>query len=285
MSVELYSNGASTTITEDLDASETGVDVTSASGFPTTGNFRVLVDSEIMIVTGVSGSTFTVIRGAEGTTAATHTNGATIAHVLTRDSQHAVFSHLWGCGFRQQLAGSDWTWVNQGSATLTDSGAGVLSLVVPTSSSANLRILKKAAPSTPYTITAVMNGLGWNGGTSSYWGIGWRQSSDGKLVLLTQRYDGQFFVYKYTNPTTYSAAYTQLTTVSMMGGGNAPLVYRIEDDGANRKTYLSPNGIDFLLWHTVSRTDFLTADEVCFYGNCQSSNVGPIVTLYAWEEA
>jgi hypothetical protein len=40
-----------------------------------TSQFRVLVGTEIMIVTNVSGTTFTVTRGAEGTTAASHSSG------------------------------------------------------------------------------------------------------------------------------------------------------------------------------------------------------------------
>lgn len=36
-----------------------------------------------MLVTGVSGTTFTIQRGAEGTTAATHANGVLVVHVLT----------------------------------------------------------------------------------------------------------------------------------------------------------------------------------------------------------
>lgn len=72
---------ASTTITEDLDISETGVDVTSRSNFTQSGNFFVKVDNEYMKVTAGHGSgagTFTVTRGALGSSAATHSNGATI---------------------------------------------------------------------------------------------------------------------------------------------------------------------------------------------------------------
>ena len=55
--------------------------VASAMGF-TTGDFRILIDSEIMKVTGVSGTTLTVARHQEGTSAASHTNGTAVYHVL-----------------------------------------------------------------------------------------------------------------------------------------------------------------------------------------------------------
>lgn len=48
------------------------------------GQFRIVIDSEIMIVTGgASTTTWTVTRGAEGSTAATHANNANVYHFLT----------------------------------------------------------------------------------------------------------------------------------------------------------------------------------------------------------
>lgn len=67
-----------TTIAEDLDASETGVDVASGQGSNFANNDVVLVGSELMAVTNVSSDTLTVTRGANGSTAATHSNGANI---------------------------------------------------------------------------------------------------------------------------------------------------------------------------------------------------------------
>ena len=79
---ELFKNLASTTLAEDLTDAETDVDVASAMGF-SGGTFRILVDSEIMKVTGVSGTTLTVVRGQEGTPATAHSNGAAVKHILT----------------------------------------------------------------------------------------------------------------------------------------------------------------------------------------------------------
>jgi len=48
------------------------------------GQFRVICDAEIMLVTaGETTTTWTVTRGIEGTTPAAHAAGATVAHVLT----------------------------------------------------------------------------------------------------------------------------------------------------------------------------------------------------------
>jgi hypothetical protein len=71
--------GASTTISSAMTAAQTTVSVASASGFPTSGNFRIRIDDEQMTVTGGQGTTtWTVTRGVNGTTAATHGSGQTV---------------------------------------------------------------------------------------------------------------------------------------------------------------------------------------------------------------
>lgn len=47
--------------------------------------FRVIVDDEIMIVTAVSGGNWTVTRGADGTTAASHLAGAALYDLRVLD--------------------------------------------------------------------------------------------------------------------------------------------------------------------------------------------------------
>ena len=79
---ENYSNNAITTLNGAIDDSVVSLVVDDATNFPS-GDFRICVEDEIMIVTNVTGSTFTVIRGAESTTAAAHADQVTIAHVLT----------------------------------------------------------------------------------------------------------------------------------------------------------------------------------------------------------
>jgi hypothetical protein len=67
-----------TTIAEDLDASETGVDVATGQGSNFATNDVVLVGSELMTVSSVATDTLTVSRGANGSSPATHSNGANI---------------------------------------------------------------------------------------------------------------------------------------------------------------------------------------------------------------
>ncbi|WP_037616433.1 hypothetical protein [Streptomyces aureus] len=59
--------------------SSTSITVASASGFPGSGNYNIQIDSEVLLVTGGQGTTtWTVTRGVNGSTAATHSNGAVI---------------------------------------------------------------------------------------------------------------------------------------------------------------------------------------------------------------
>lgn len=73
-------NFASTTLTAGITAGQTSITVASASGFPAAGTYTIKIDSEQLTVTGGQGTTtWTVTRGANGTTAATHSSAATVS--------------------------------------------------------------------------------------------------------------------------------------------------------------------------------------------------------------
>ena len=75
-------SAASTTLSGSVTASSTSMAVASAAAFPATAEFRVRMDSEILLVTdGAGTTTWTVTRGADGTTPAPHTAGATVSLV------------------------------------------------------------------------------------------------------------------------------------------------------------------------------------------------------------
>jgi hypothetical protein len=75
-----HANFAQTTLASAItDTSGTSVTVTSSTGFPATP-FICSIDTEAFLVGTVAGTTWTVTRGYEGSTAATHLNGATIYH-------------------------------------------------------------------------------------------------------------------------------------------------------------------------------------------------------------
>jgi len=83
---EQFANLAITELSASIDDSQTEIIVVDPSSFPTSGDFRLNIDDELFLVTGVSGSTWTVTRGIEGTTAITHDAGAIVSNVLTLES-------------------------------------------------------------------------------------------------------------------------------------------------------------------------------------------------------
>ena len=67
-----------TTLAEALDASETEIDITSSTGFDSTGT--IFIENEEITYTGISTNTLTgCTRGANETTAAAHDNGTSVA--------------------------------------------------------------------------------------------------------------------------------------------------------------------------------------------------------------
>jgi len=74
-------NALTTTLNGAIDASTTTIVLTSVVNFPSTGTNHIQIDSEEISYTGISGNTLTgVTRGARGTTAASHSDGATITN-------------------------------------------------------------------------------------------------------------------------------------------------------------------------------------------------------------
>jgi hypothetical protein len=81
--VEQFANNASSTLASGIDNSTTSITLVDASKFSTTGTYRVVVESEIMQVTARSSNVLTVVRGSEGTIAASHGSGAFVTQIMT----------------------------------------------------------------------------------------------------------------------------------------------------------------------------------------------------------
>lgn len=90
---ENLANDFATTLAGAVDNSTGTLTVVLASGAPAP-NFRIRVDDELMLVTAVAGTTWTVTRGIEGTAAASHASGAVVVHVLTAGALAALLAAL-----------------------------------------------------------------------------------------------------------------------------------------------------------------------------------------------
>lgn len=85
MTPRTYSNIAvATTITGAITAGATSLVVADATGYPA-APFAIVVESEVMLVTAKAGTTFTVTRGYDGTTAASHSAGVQVIHAAIAD--------------------------------------------------------------------------------------------------------------------------------------------------------------------------------------------------------
>jgi hypothetical protein len=83
---EQVANNAVSALAAGISNSATTLTVTTGHGskFPSTGNFRLGIGTEILKATARSGDVITVVRGQESTTAASHALGDEVRQVLTK---------------------------------------------------------------------------------------------------------------------------------------------------------------------------------------------------------
>ena len=172
----------------------------------------------------------------------------------------------------------DFAWVNQGGATAITTNGGI-HLNAPATASHSMRVLKQAAPATPYTITVAFIG---NHQANSILGIGWRQSSDGKMVSLDMgsSSDNKIAVRSWTSVTAFNFNYYVDSTP--INWGNISLWFRITDNGTNRISSISWDGITFQQKHSIGRTDFMTGDEVMFFVNTNGATADAGMNIISW---
>jgi len=82
--VYYYYSDAPTTIDGDITAAATSITVATGEGvkLPSTANFYIQIDSEIIKCTSRSTDVLTVVRGQRSTTGAAHSSGAKVHRVL-----------------------------------------------------------------------------------------------------------------------------------------------------------------------------------------------------------
>lgn len=174
---------------------------------------------------------------------------------------------------------SAFSWVNQGGASVvTSSGGMFLSLPAGTGTSWRMRV--KAAPATPYTVTAHIRPMALATGG---FGLVFRQSSDGKFAILRIVTTALESV-KYTNETTVSAGYGGILTLGALLGLE-PHWLRIADNGTSRICSVSSDGINFIPFHTIGRTDFLTANQIGVAATASDATNPVGVMVKSWKES
>lgn len=166
-------------------------------------------------------------------------------------------------------------WFNQGGAS-TVTYPGSWSLVGTTGAGDNWRGRYKAVPSTPYSVVTCMEGLTGekaSGGFGMFW-------TDGtKLIAFAygnqqSNVFGDLFVAKYNTagPGQFSGFYVDSSSGAT---GTGLFCMAMVDDGANRKEKYSFDGNNWITYHSVGNTDFLTATGVGVIVNDAGLTVPP----------
>lgn len=229
MATEQYANFASTTLNGSISNSATSITVTDGSVFPSSGDFAILIENELMVCTARSTNTLTVARGQEGTTAASHANAKNVYSPLTKRSLLALPDrfHVRGALSSRPAAGdkgrlflptdhiiasyddgSAWqnfgpiwqfnkpsgsfSWLNQGgTATVVDDAAGTLIEDLTSAGSVwEIRARKKTRNSTATGSKIIVGIMPMLANTNfAMTGVGVRESSSGKIEVLRIHYD------------------------------------------------------------------------------------------------
>lgn len=321
MATEKYSNFGTSTLLNSIDGSQTTLVVVSAAFYPTTGNFRLLVDSELMLVTGVVGTTFTVTRGVEGTSAVSHSASAQATAVLTKSGFDTILAEMQQAGaitalpavekagriyrgtdfpmdFRDTGAAwdpyhlgrkltlpipGDYAWTHGGgTATDTTVANGPTFLkVTSTGSGDKMSLFTKNVPSAPYSVITTFTPL-LTPASISYCGM---CLYDGTKIVLFHLVLATgvltLRIQKFTNITTFSADYVIQSGLPF----GFPMALRIEDDNTNRICSYSTDGYNFVQIHTIGRTDFLTPTKIGMHigtNATATTNGSPTVSSLNW---
>ena len=288
MASEKFANLAETTLASDYTSGGASITVASATGFPTTGVFRVRLGNTaktIYRVDSVAGAVFT--GGAEANDG-NATTGQTVVNVGSRGaiermlqspeaasimapsgiSAADAYGPLWKIADPGTPA---WAWQNQGGASVVQAG-GLVFLTIP-SQTTNLRSRLISAVGTPWTITTLLRQrFTTTTADRQLAGLVLRESGTSKLTVYYIQNSGNIQTVNYTNDTTF-ASVGPVNTLLPGALGTQWHWLRITDDGTNLHYLMSLDGINFVEMGSQSRTAHMAggANQYGIFGNVDSS--------------
>lgn len=296
---ETFANRASDSLASTITNTDTTLTLNDGSAFPSgAGNqFRVLVDSEIMLATR-SGNTLAITRAQEGTAAAGHVAAASVTQIVSAGGlQRYGRDHVPGWdGSRPPyrlvdstgapLTSSSFTAVNAATnATISDDVDGSIVLVTSPAASAYAIALARSMPATK-TLVAAIRPIIQQGGSAGFMHcfVGFRESATGKLLLCgPQFFNGaaDTLVRRYDSPTSLNS--TQFDEGIFMPGADAYWA-KLEDDGTNLHFSVG-DGSNWILTYSEAKAVFFTTEPDQFiFGTNASGALNIINRLCAWSE-
>jgi len=176
------------------------------------------------------------------------------------------------------------TWLNQGTALVSDSAVGIT--ITAPSSGTNFNIIARymAAPSPPYTITALVAatrnssgfsaaGIGWYDGSSKLHVLSYAINSGGAPILSVQKYNS-------------ATSWNSNDFGSNNNAFSQPIWLQLRDDGTNVSFAFSQDGASFLqLFSTAKSSGWLGAagySNVHFFANPHGGQT--LATLMSWSQ-
>ncbi len=176
-----------------------------------------------------------------------------------------------------------WSWVNQGSSTITSSSNPTREVLVGVHSGTSTNVVARVRSYTaPATFTVRLDGISF---VKNYNGFGlcFRDSSTGELVDLDISNSTESLTVNYmASATSWSSSPFTVPSI------HVPKWVRIEDNNTNFLFSVSENGWDWQQLYSVSRTAHLTTpDQVGFQVSTQNSttpNMDQLLTILSWEE-
>lgn len=122
MAIRNYTSAApSTTLSGAITNVATSITVASASGYPSAPFVAIinrdLADEEAVYVSAKAGTTWTVTRGYDGTTALSHLSGAKVEHGVTAIEFREANAHVNATGDTHGIGGSIKGYIDGGDAT------------------------------------------------------------------------------------------------------------------------------------------------------------------------
>jgi hypothetical protein len=203
MTRKFSSISVETTLASGISNSATSMTVASGTGAALLGGvtlaagnvdqFTVALDvdtqnEEIVFITAVTSDTFTIVRGRSGTSAVSHSGGASVKHVLTSDDLNA-FTTAISPVTNVQFAGS-----STGSTTVQAGATASGTLTLPAATDTLVgkattdTLTNKTLSSSVLTGTVTAGGgAGTNGQvlTSTGTGVSWSNGSSGTVTSIT----------------------------------------------------------------------------------------------------
>lgn len=154
---------------------------------------------------------------------------------------------------------SDYSWVNQDSATVTANSGGGLTIQQPAGTAAGVHAMVRSAPGATFGVKVKISPSMFNSNFQEV-GLILRESGTGKLVECGFQNNRLAFIFGFANPDTFSTSYL----VSSIWGSDLPNWFQAVVDGINIVFSVSCDGNVWDQIFSMSQTATFTTgpDEV-----------------------